>query len=275
MKLRPNKTFPHPVLWKSTDDYVKRQFQVTRTFSVKENDNPILSFQFELSENHIKELLEKNQATYTIEISCPTTFLRRVFHTTNQKDAFELNKGDLYRQVEVSAFVICTKKIHGYYSEEFHKEFNSQKFDILPGDVLATVDTETYDWDTECVKPLHSVFVLVANRATKAGMFEVDTEGDKIEIQMNPADKNRFDQMRQSREQKPTAMFVYFSVLAEVLRQMHAMQNEAIDKKWYRAIDYKITAMGKDLSSYSADRLFLLAQELLRKPLGHVLPTTE
>ena len=270
MKLLPNKTFPHPVLWKNADDYVRREFQVTRNFSVDEDDAPVLSFNFTINEEHIIELIKKGQATYVVEIYCPTTLMRRVFSTDKAKGNVSLKKGELYRRVEVNAFVICTKAISNYSSQNFNDEFGRDaSFSLMPGDVLAAADTESYYWDTECVAPLHSVFELVAVDSIPKGMFDVDTGGDKVKIRMHPRDKSRFDYMRQSHELKPTAMFVYFSAVAEILRQMKDVENDGgKDKKWYRTIEHKLNEMGKSVLSPDP---FKLAQKLLRHPLGLIL----
>ncbi len=245
-----------------------------RAFSMDKDDAPVLSFNFMINEEHINELIKGRTATYVIEIYCPTTFMRRVFSTNEKQGEVLLKKGELYRRVEVNAFVVCAKTIKNYSSRNFNKEFgNGASFNLMPGDVLAAADTEIYYWDTECVAPLYSVFDLVAIDSMTEGMFEIDTDGDRVKIQMHQRDKSRFDQMRKSRELKPTTMFVYFSAVAEVLRQMKDAESEGgKDKKWYRAIEHKVNEMGKALSS--ADP-FRLAQELLCRPLGLILPPSD
>jgi len=123
--------------------------------------------------------------------------------------------------------------------------------------------------------PLHSVFELVASESADAGMFAVDTTGDKVKIQMSNADKARFEQLRHSSETKSVAMFVYFSAVAEVLRQMKDVANDGgEDKRWYRAIEHKLLDLGRDIDSSSSDP-FMLAQELLRRPLRLILPPSD
>ena len=273
MKLLPNKTFPHPVLRENADDYTRRQFQATRHFKIRE-DIPVLSFHFTINEEAINNLLKKEKAIYFLEIYCLATFVRHVFQTEKNSGEFALNKGDLYRQVEVNAFVICTKCVENYSSLNFNKEFGeSPSFNLNPGDVLATTDTVFYDWDTEVVKPLTSVFDIVANDNITRSMYEVDTSGDKINIQMHSKDKERFDQMRHSSENKRLALFAYFPLVVEILRQMHDAKSDSDkDTKWYRSIEYKIGELGKNLESSDP---FILAQELLGKPLECILPKAE
>ena len=272
MKILPNKTFPHPVLWRNADDYVRRQFQVAQKFSTGDDGCPVLEFNFTTNEESIGNLLRENIATYALEIYCSTTFLRKVFCTREKAGAVKFCKGQLYRRVEVTAFVVCTQDIEKYSSPNFNEEFGDVAFDMSPGDVLATSETKSWWWDTEFLAPLHSVFELVTNENTGAGMFAVDTTGDKVKIYMNNADKIRFEQLRHSSETKSVAMFVYFSAVAEVLRQMKEVANDGgEDKKWYRAIEHKLRGLGRDIDSSSADP-FVLAQELLRRPLQLILP---
>ena len=273
MKLLPNKTFPHPVLRSNSDDYCNRQFQATRQFSVKE-DVPVLSFNFTINEEEITKLLKGGKAIFSLEIYCPITFIRHVFTTNNNSGKFVLKKGNLYGQVEVNTFVICTECVKNYTSNNFNEEFKkSSSFDLLPGDVLAATDTEIYYWDTELTAPLATVFDIVANKTIPIGTYGVDTDSDKIKIQMHPEDKNRLEWMRQSSDKRPLAMFVYFPVVVEVLRQMKEGGNDSSENtKWYRSITHKINELNKDLQSSEP---FNLAQELLHKPLEYILSKTE
>lgn len=267
MKILPTKTFPHPVLWRNADDYVRRQFQATLQFEVRDHV-PVLSFNFTINEERIAELLRENKASYSVEIYCPTTFVRQSFCPSDSiVDEFALNKGDLYGRVEVNAFVICTEPVNNYSSPNFNSEFGNVTFDLQPGDVLAEAGTEVYFWDTELSKPLSTVFTLDANAQIPPGTFELDTSGEKVKIQIRPKDKKRFEQLRVAN--KPLALFAYFPVVADVLRQMQESENgENEEKKWHRAIIHKINESGKDLKSSEP---FELAQELLKRPLKHLL----
>ncbi len=234
----------------------------------------MLSVRFTINEEAITKLLEEDKAIYSLEIYCPITFVRRIFGTNSNSGEFVLNKGDLYGQVEVNAFVICKECVKNYSSKNFHEEFKEgASFDLFPGDVLAATDTEIYYWDTELVAPLATVFDIVANENITRGMYAVDTSGDKVKIQMHQQDKNRLEKMRQASDKRPLAMFVYFPVVVEVLRQMKEDENDSSkNTKWYRAIEYKIGGLGKNLESSEP---FNLAQELLRNPLEYILPKTE
>ena len=271
MKILPNKTFPHPVLSQHADDYPKRGFQPTINFSLQD-DSPVLDVHFQLNEEKILSLVENGKAAYVMEILCPATYLRRIFHTCEKSVQCKFGERELYKQVEVNAFVTCTESAEGFSSPNFNKEFGDAKFELRAGDVLAAAPPQYYWWDTSFRAPLHSVVDIVADRTVSRGMSVIDTSGQKIQIRMCESDKGRFAVMRQSKELKRYAMFVYFSAIAEVLRRMVA-GGEDESTKWYRAVEYKITAMGKKIDQ-SADP-YMLAQELFRKPLSFILPKME
>ena len=272
MKILPNKTFPHPVLSQHADDYPKRRFQPTLNFSL-DGDTPMLSATFQLNEERINALIENKQAAYVVEILCPATYVRRVFSTNDNNAVYALGSRELHRQVEVNAFVVCTERVGGFSSPNFNEEFGNAAFNLEAGDVLAAAPPEYYWWDTSFRTPLYSVMEIVADREVPRGKIVVDTSGEKIQIRMCEADKQRFTVMRKSKDLKRYAMFVYFSALAEVLRRIMSGE-ENNDTKWYRAVEYKLRAIGKEVND-GIDP-FEVAQELLQhKPLNFILPKLE
>ncbi|MGI9337167.1 MAG: hypothetical protein ACR2P4_01470 [Gammaproteobacteria bacterium] len=270
MKILPNKTFPHPVLSRA-DDYPKREFQPTLVFSLQD-EIPVLDATFQLNEEEILSLVQKGKATYVVEILCPATYMRRVFRTCDNFMQCRFDERELYKQVEVNAFVACTAIAEEFSSPNFNEEFGATKFKLQAGDVLAAAPPQYYWWDTSFRAPLHSVVEIVADPSLSHGDMVIDTSGEKIQIRMSEGDKQRFTVMRQSKELKRYAMFVYFSAIAEVLRLM-AAGGENENSKWYRAVEYKVAAMGKKIDESSDS--FALAQELLKKPFGLILPKLE
>lgn len=266
MKLLPNKTFPHPVLSKDADDYKKCQFQATRDFSLASGGRPVLSVKFVLSEKCIQSMIKKEEASYIIEVTCQHTHIRRIFQTFESSIECKFKAGEIYERVEVNAFIVCLKKISRFRSPNMHKEFGESKFYLEPGDVLAAEQTQEWWWDVELLAPLHSVVELVVSHSVLRGRFEVDTEGDKIKIQMHKEDKDKFEHIRKSKEQKYYAMLLYCTAVAEAIRQMAELEEGERDKKWCRSIEYKLTEKNKSLDSCLEEPM-QTAQELLGNPL--------
>ena len=272
MKLLPNKTFPHPVLRKGVDDYVNREFQVTRDFRIDKNGVPSISVKFVVHENEICKFLDDKQAMYAVEIYCPMTLFRRVFTTHKKEGTFVLQTGELHSKVEVNTFIFCKKRVKSFHSKNFNKEFGENaSFNLEPGDVLAATDTEVYHWDTELLKPITSVIELVASDKTEPGQFAVDTSEDRVQILMHPHDRSRFEAMRSSAQQKSVVMFVYFPAIVEVLQQMQNVAKDGGDdseKRWYRAIEYRLNEMNQTVESMEP---FIVAQKILLNPFNLLL----
>ncbi len=270
MKLLANKTFPHPVLWNQADDYVNRAFQLTRDFVISKDNIPSIAFKFTVNEESIRELIRDNKAAYALEIHCPMTLFRCVFKTQEESGKISLDKGALFADVDVNAFVVCTAEVKNHASKNFNGEFGENaSFDLQPGDVLAADGAFSYYWSTELAKPIHSVIDLVANHTVVAGQFSVDTSGDKVKIQMNPSDKSKFEAMRGNSNYKPIAMLVYLTAIIEVLQQMKIDDAES-GKRWYRVFAHHFE--DKDLSNIDP---FMITQKLMRNPLGTMLTHLE
>ena len=269
MKLLPNKTFPHPVLWNRADDYVRGEFRADATLLVGESVVPVVNCKFSVTDESICKHIREQAAAYVLEIHCPSTYFRRVFQTEKESNEFRLEKGDLHIRAELTAFVVCTKPIQGYTSENFNAEFGTNaSFNLQIGDVLAATETQIYNCNTEFFKPLNSVIDLVASPQIDRGQFEVDTNETRIKIKMHPRDKMLFESMRKSSEQKPTAMFVYFAAVAEVLRQMK--EGEDSDSKWYRTIESQLAEINQTVTDMDP---FVTAQKLMHHPFGFLLPS--
>ena len=274
MKLLPNKTFPHPILWgegKEYGDYVQGKFQAKFSFELDKNYGDVsISYKFVVSEDKICELINDGKAVYVIEIYCSLTLIRLLFKTNEKEGQFPLGKGKLHGRTEMTAFIVCTEDIENYSSMNFNPEFGANAtFNLSLGDVLAADGPFIFYWDYDVVKPLRSVFELVGNDKIKVGMFDVDTSGEKVKILMNPRDKNSFESIRQSSTQKPSAMLVYFAAVTEVLYHMKSIDSDVSEeKKWYRTIKYKLGKMGQSVDSMEP---FNVSQKLLNKPLERIL----
>ena len=276
MRFAENKAFPHPVLSKSSDDYVAREFQAAFRFAVDEETRaPILRVKCTLSDETLEGLVLAGRAGFAIETYCSQTFLRRIDKSRAAEFQAAFAPGDLHGRVELNAFVVCDDHVSAFRSPNFNPEFGENAaFDLKPGNVLAVQAPVCYWWDVEQIRPIGAVFALVESAAAKPGSFLVSWEEDKIQIGMRKDDKDRFAAARMTREQKPTLlMSVYFPALMETLRVM--TEDSEVDhssKKWFHAIRHKLGEKGLELSP---DKTLSIAQELLGMPLNGIIPRTE
>lgn len=275
MKFAENKAFPHPVLSKSSDDYIAREFQAAFKFAADaKTHQPILRVKCTLSDEALEGLLRAGQAEFAIETYCSQTFLRRIDKSREAEFQVAFERGGLHGRVELNAFVVCAAQVSAFRSPNFNLEFGAgAAFDLEPGDVLAVQAPVSYWWDVEQIRPIGTVFELVESSAPKPGSFVMSWEEDKIQIGMRKDDKDRFAAARMTREKKPTLlMSVYFPALMETLRVMADPDVDHGDKKWCQAVQHKLGEKGLELS---ADKILSIAQELLGMPLNGIIPRTE
>jgi len=275
MRFVPNKAFPHPVLSDDSDDYIGRKFQAALKFAIdRTNCNPSLHVQCRLSDESLSGLVRSNKAHYVVEIYCARTLLRRI--TKSNKPDFEIQfeRGAVDGRVEINAFVACNKQVNAFHSDNFNPEFGTgASFNLEPGDVLAVQKPIYYWWDTEQVRPIGTVFELVESEQPKPGTFSVLWDEEKIQIRVRKDAMQGIESLRRTEEKKPMLlMSVYFPTLIETLRVMADpdADDDHGEKKWFRAIQHKISEKGISLS----DSDFLKhAQELLGLPLTGIIPS--
>lgn len=273
MKFAENKVFPHPVLSEYSDDYVDRGFQAAFRFGIDEGE-PTLQVKCSLSDEALSDLVKAKQASFAVEVVCAQTFLRRIKKSQELNFGLKFNRGDLHGRVDLNAFVVCLHNLSAFRSPNFNLEYGeSAAFDLDPGSVLAIQHPVSYWWDVHHIRPLGTVFDLEESSEPKPGSFLVSWEEEKIQIRMRHDDLNRFQAARGQREKRPILlMSVYFPTLIETLRVMAESPDEYENKKWFRAIQYRLDEQDLILSG---DKALSVAQALLRMPLNGIIPNAE
>lgn len=273
MKFAENKAFPHPVLSEYSDDYIDREFQAAFRFAGNaDTGGALLSVRCSISDEVLTALVQSGQAEFVIETHCQQTLLRRICKSREADFQIPFAKGDLHGRVELNAFVVCLDDMPAFSSPNFNSEFGKDvTFRLEPGNVLAVQSPVFFWWDIEQTRPIGAVFQLVDDDSLKPGAFSVFWEEQKIQIRMRREEKRRFETARGMSDKKPTLlMSVYLPTLMETLRVMAEPSGVHEDKKWFRAIQYKLDEKGESLS---ADSDFLrIAQELFGMPLVGILP---
>lgn len=280
MRWVENKAFPHPVLAPFPDiraerDYPHKDFQMCCKFKVGAGNCPELTTHWRLSEESILALIEKGQAVYAAEVSCPKTYLRRLITSKEPTVSHTFGKGELHERTEISGYVVCRKGIPRHRSDNFHEEFGENAaFSLLQGDVVAIDKPQVFWWDLDFLKPIVSVFQLAEYDKVPTNSFDLLWDGDKITIRMRVKTKERFNRLRNMRGLDSFILnAVYMPALTETLRLMADGGGEYQNKKWYRAIEYKMrekdTRLEKDTDFYK------LSQQLLEWPLGKMLDAGE
>lgn len=266
MKFDSQKAFPYPVLRPHNDDYLDSDIQTTAEFIVDHDHKKVkLEASVAVSSEALLELIENEQAYYSINISCRSTFFRSSLKTTENFVEAEFNYGDFRDEVEVTCFVIASQNIDEFLPEDLNPEFGTTPIKLDKGDVLALDEPQVSYFDRDSFKPLSSIFSLVKSNNRNDNEFRVELEGDDILISVSSATKEMIDIARGIRPHLAVLMnSLYFSALVEAITQL-VQSDEYEHKKWANVLKRKIhNTENIDLDK---DPAYVIAQELLKLPL--------
>ena len=265
--------FPYPLLAPWTEDYNGSSFSVDVPEAILNNGKELkVSLIFHLKSDTLNELVKSKRAMFAVETSCPRTFTREVTPISQEQHTFTLDAGEYDEELLLIPYVVSTRDIERFRSEEHASEWRVYKkegFSVPAAGILAASHTTRVILEDANV---HSVIDLAANPKNHAGMFDIELNDDRIKIYTSNADKEKIEAIRHRRASvHSVALYsaLYLHAVTEALRNLseHAdtrwaftMRN-ALDKLGYEDID-------TELLKSNALRY---AQELIGQPLGDFL----
>lgn len=264
MKFDRNKTFPYPVLRPYCDDYVDVEFQTTVDFTL-EKENVSVEITYTLSSDELLSEIEKGNAKYVSIVSCRETYFREVLSSSDGKIVSAFAPGILRGEVRVDPYIVASKKIIEFKSEDINKEFGKNTFDFLPGDVLAQDETQVFYIERDLFKPISSVFELVKNESLSGGEWLVGFEEDHVQIEVSTQMKDAIDNARNVKANQVILLnSLYFSAVVQALQRLKDGEEDYTAKRWAEIIKRQLHNAGWDLL---ATESYILAQRLMKQPL--------
>ena len=196
MRLDPSKAFPHPVLRPAVRqkdaDYPGYDIQTILDIEADPDDALIqVSVEFMLQQPDLIKLIEDGFANYGCLIWCQSTLYRDLAVSRNPCFQREYRFGTLSDIVELRPLIVAVRDIKGFTCDSWNPEFGQRRFDIVAGSVLAQDVTVQFPATQEFLKPVTSVFEVVAEPEISQGSFDIKF-ADRIRILMNPNDREIF-----------------------------------------------------------------------------------
>ena len=163
--------------------------------------------------------------------------------------------------------------------KSWHADYAPLSFDVEPGSVLAEDQPKEYWIDTADDAPVASIFICGSSDTVGEGEWLCDLSGERVTLEMSPADHLRFNAVRGRVNGTRDAVYilsaVYLPALIWVLQEADRGEEEFADLRWYRSLNARLEEVGcKPLGTKGADRL-ADAQRLLQSPFGRMLLTAE
>jgi hypothetical protein len=266
MQFDRQRAFPYPVLRPDVNDYIDGDFQVTVDIHPTDKDMAISShFQCALSVPEITKEIETGNARFAIVVSCRETYYREALFGEKHAIEYRFQGGALRGEVEISPYVVCSKKIDAYSCNLINEEFGPGPFEFQPGSILALDEPKVIYIDREVFRPITSIFELVMDENISGSEWRVRFNQAKVAIALGSAMKEKIDLARSSsRNQSVLINSIYF---ASVLQCVHNLRDgsDYDDYRWAQIIRQKCHNLGIDIA---AEDEYLVAERLMKFPLG-------
>ncbi len=141
--LNVNINYPYPVIREYIEDYKNTIFTGKLTVQL-ESEGYVIHPSFDIENNEIRELIEKNFLTYAVEVQCVSTWFRRLYRVDNNQE-IHLNSMEIHERVEITPCIIANRDIPEFVNDDFEEEYQGMSFEINIGDIIGVGSRRTFD----------------------------------------------------------------------------------------------------------------------------------
>lgn len=258
-----NRLSPYPILDNFGDDYVNSSFTVD--YEVNTQFTEVYGkLTFRLENEEIKQLITDGKAVYTVHIESPATCYRKILSSDEEELEFKLNAAVVSKVIEIRTFIVLTESIQGYYSVNFHPDYQGQKFDLEQHQIIAIGTAKDYDVkkDDRDFDSLPSILRIVKLESKKKGSFTVNTDNDEYVVIGLASDVFELYARLGKSAYKSTAFSLILlpALIIVVQRMCNGKNDEAISSMhWYKVIENLLNSNGFYIDNISIDNDTLLS----------------
>ena len=270
---------PHPVLQYGGKDYQQGtafRASIAGMKHLPREGRIALALRYELNDQALLEMIQRGEVQYLTRTDCPTTHTREAHAGSLDSHPIELDDSRYSGRVEVRPFIITTRPLEGFQSENWNPWLKS----ILPGGVNVPAGTilaiaQAKSFRTERTPEYQSCIELVGTPDVPEGQWRIRTDGDLIVIRVNSQDKPKIDRMRQDdATQGGLWPSIYLNAIETAIRRHPDALPEG--KRWARAIQKKLEEREFDTSPDALEENCQeYAQTIMGNPLGRILEAGE
>ena len=129
--------YTYPVLSEEKDDYLNSKFEVQMKQYMSGVNNIKLEFKIEMDNNDLEHLIREGKAEYVIHLECSSTTFREVLKSSFNEIKYQIPISRVNGKLEIVAFIVATKEIVDFYSNDWNEDFEGLKFKIPKAGILA------------------------------------------------------------------------------------------------------------------------------------------
>ncbi len=264
MRIKDSASFPHPVLSKQTLDY--GGLSLTVELDIEESPdvgNLFLNGTLGIDDTEILELVRRGDANAGIMVTCRDTYYDHFHVTGTEQFRLDLSGGKLRGRTNIRAVVVAATDRIGLASSFIDPEFPMDSRFADAGDIIASSEEFAYEVGLEKLAPLESIFRLKLLPDVPEGEFQINLEGESIDILASADLHGMLSIVRDSRARDVLLSSLYLPTLMSVLEAMKE-DGQYEGKRWHTVMAARCSAAGIDIANCD---LAQAAQRLLDRPL--------
>ena len=270
------KLYPYPMLAADMDDYIDSSFTFT-VATEKEIREIKFSFQLDLKNDGLFNMIQSGKAEYLIHIECPQTCYRYAIKTPDVGCIHRIPERDLNGRVSICAFIVAKQDLPAYYNHAFNADYEGLSFSVDRGGILAIGGQYTLNIvkDTEELAKIPSVFTICKRAADSDTGMEIDMEGNKIAVTLSGDSFGRYKNLASELKYQPAFhSMIIMPALIYVFETLHREGLENYnDKRWFTAISKTLSKYDVTLNRETLENTpsYTLAQKILDLPVDRAL----
>lgn len=268
-------SFPHPVL--GLGDDIKGDVSVKLDYDqTTDNENYLLTIEYELENSDIEKLLEEKKAVFLCEVNCTGTLYRKSEICASPIQIVSIPKDGVRDKVELLFLLVSAEPIFNYTNSEVHDDFTGYKFDIEEGDVLAYLGESSFIAGIAYQKlKAVSSFMEIIRGENESGDFNIILDSQKIQIRLSKNDYKKYSDRRIGSNPENASVIhssIVLPTLIHALYQLNNKESGVTEFAWAKIIEFRLEN-DENLKSISLEdsNIPKIAQQLLGMPTERLL----
>ena len=271
-----NRLFPYPVLCDETDDYSEDSNFDVKMVQTESMNNLELTFEFDLNNDEIENLIRMGKAKYVIHIECSYTSFRKVIKTDLKQISCSISKSRINKEIYLVAMVVATTEIKGFYSEYLNEDYLGEDISFDYASILAYMNMPRIivSKDYEELAGNESMFSIVRVEypdPDEEHPLDIVLNDERIKIRV---DANTYDAYIKFQQSTNVAKSMF--VLPAIMYMIDVAREDGCEsfetKSWFIKMKQYYKSQGRDfvdeLVGDNSKNALELAQEMLKNPIG-------
>lgn len=276
MKYDHNKSYGYPILRPNVglpsedNDYPNYFFEPSFSPSISLEKPDLIEIEVDsfLNEPTLKIAVIEKRAKLSLLVFCRETYFSKSYDVAIEGTTVHIKGEDLHGKVELSLFVIAIKDFT-LSSENFHSDFDGEKFDIVNGNILAQSQTQEIFMQKEYFRNAKSIISMIEDDTLNDGEYIVSVEDHYIEVSMNSKLNAKINGLLQSKSKEPVYALnaIFVPAVTYALSEL-SKREDLIENKWAQVLSAQLNVLKNE--GKIRDEFYNQAQSLFKKPLTKI-----